>query len=252
MNTPYPSSSPFHHDPSTDGEAVDDALDELDVALELEPAWFMNTVCRELLVCPTCAHSLLTETSYDACRPVRAAATVAQWFLGVADIEVKGIDLPSWLRRLDAAVVSTAKHRIAGDGSSYLLDVELADGHRFSAQIRVSDQSGGIRNAFVVDDPIEFLETLMGIGQPREESFHPVPLPDAATALIAALGRSRIAPVVNEFANPWPGNEPLVAWLIGVAAASAGDTTHAASVNDFGTRSAGEPTPDAADGGAAA
>lgn len=111
--------------------------------------------------------------------------------------------------------------------TTYLIEVCFPTGHVAAAHVRVETSlDGAITNAFVIDDDIETLHQLLAASnRSKASAYRTINASTAAKDLIVGMGRHHIARPSQAPANPWPDNEPLVAWVLRLVLREADDST---------------------------
>lgn len=200
-------------------EAIDQpskVSDELDQMLADSPAAFLGLVSRTIMTCTICADMYIAEIGPTAPRSLRAIATAASYLQARGSVDIIGIDLPTWLARLDDSHITQARHRTEPTGtSSWLVEAQLASDHRISACLMLEPRMGALDGAMVIDGPIDDLEILARALEPAgAPPFRAADLTAAAARLVDGLGRYRATVGDPRPGDAWPGNEPLVTWFI--------------------------------------
>lgn len=204
--------------------ATEMALDDLDASLHEAPIDFLRWVTTTVMGCPLCTEQIIAETKLAMPRPLRAAAVAAQWLLGEHEVNVLGVDIPGWLVHLDQSELVQVKRRREPTGcTSYLIELRLPDGRLATTHVRVETAlDGAITNAFATDECLDTVQRLFSnVDRKRRSAYRPVGPATAAKDLVAGMGRHQIARPMSTQANPWPENEPLIAWVLRLVIAEA-------------------------------
>lgn len=130
-----------------------------------------------------------------------------------------GPGLPRWLSELDGTRLVQAKYRNEiPRKTSYLLEVEFADGATGTLQARVDHgQGGALTNVWVTDEPLSTIEgVIYSVSRLQPKIYRPIKPASAANDLANALtiGRSADIIVPAPAVNRWPALEPLVEYVL--------------------------------------
>lgn len=124
---------------------------------------------------------------------------------------------PAWLSDIDRISVTGVwrQSHVLGDGDNILIGWAWPGGQEASAVVYVDHNVGSlVKDAFVVDEPLEDLvRSYRGLADP-DMSFEPIDPAEARARIAAAIAQADVTVPPFE-SDTWPLCRPLVQWVAG-------------------------------------